>query len=134
MGRPNGLRGDEVSASLLAGFATASDIGLYRRAGCPLGYREGRLRAWHMDATSTTFCRSGTRKRLLLDGRSCHLEGSQATAPVEVALAGAAAEDWSVPDVAWLQNTGGVVWGERASGPRGLGLLMDAPNTGLARV
>lgn len=28
----------------------------------------------------------------------------RATAPVEVALAGAAAEDWSMPDVAWLED------------------------------
>ncbi|MCA1708620.1 MAG: hypothetical protein LC808_37200, partial [Actinobacteria bacterium] len=29
-----------------------------------LSYGGGRLRAWHTDATSTTFCRSGFRKRL----------------------------------------------------------------------
>jgi hypothetical protein len=56
--------GDEVSASLLAGCATASDIGLCRQTGCPPGYGGGRLRAWHTGATSTTFCRSGSRKRL----------------------------------------------------------------------
>ncbi len=34
-GSPYGLRaGDEVSASLVAGSATASDMGLYRRTGC----------------------------------------------------------------------------------------------------
>src|SRR6185312_16870356 len=34
-GSPYVSTGDEVSASLLAGCATASDIGLYRRAGYP---------------------------------------------------------------------------------------------------
>jgi hypothetical protein len=34
MGRPMVSAGDEVSASLLTEFATASDIGLYRRTGC----------------------------------------------------------------------------------------------------
>jgi DNA-binding CsgD family transcriptional regulator len=64
MGRPMVSAGDEVSASLLAGFATASDIGLCRRTGCPPGYRGSRFRGWHTGATSTTFCRSGSRKRL----------------------------------------------------------------------
>src|SRR6185312_17074028 len=32
-----------------------------------LGYGEGRLRAWHTCATSTTFCRSRSRKRLALE-------------------------------------------------------------------
>jgi hypothetical protein len=65
MGRPMVSAGDEVSASLLAGFATASDIGLCRRTGCPPGYRGSRFRGWHTGATSTTFCRSGSRKRLV---------------------------------------------------------------------
>jgi hypothetical protein len=47
MGRPIVSAGDEVSASLLSGFATANDIGLYRRTGCPPGYGGSRLRAWH---------------------------------------------------------------------------------------
>jgi hypothetical protein len=38
MGRPMVSAGDEVSASLLAGCATASDIGLCRRADRPPGY------------------------------------------------------------------------------------------------
>ncbi|MGH3923754.1 MAG: hypothetical protein ACRDTT_12950 [Pseudonocardiaceae bacterium] len=41
MGRPMVSAGDEVSASLLAGFATASDMGLYRRAGCLPSATEG---------------------------------------------------------------------------------------------
>ncbi len=64
MGRPMVSAGDEVSASLLAGCATADDVGLYRRAGCPLSYGGGRLRAWHTGTTSTTFCRSDDPKRL----------------------------------------------------------------------
>jgi hypothetical protein len=56
--------GDEVSASLLTGCATASDMGLYRRAGCPPQLPRGCRRAWHTGATSTTFCRSEGPKRL----------------------------------------------------------------------
>ncbi len=41
MGRPMVSAGDEVSASLLPGCATASDIGLCRRAGCPPQLRRG---------------------------------------------------------------------------------------------
>src|SRR6476620_2222987 len=41
MGRPMVSAGDEVSASLLAGCATADDVGLYRRAGCPPQLRRG---------------------------------------------------------------------------------------------
>jgi hypothetical protein len=41
MGRPMVSAGDEVSASLLAGCATASDIGLCRRAGCSPSATEG---------------------------------------------------------------------------------------------
>ena len=41
MGRPMVSAGDEVSASLLAGCATADDVGLYRRASCPPPATEG---------------------------------------------------------------------------------------------
>jgi hypothetical protein len=41
MGRPMVSAGDEVSASLLAGYATAGDIGLYRQAGCSPSATEG---------------------------------------------------------------------------------------------
>ncbi len=41
MGRPMVSAGDEVSASLLAGCATARDIGLCRRAGCLPQLRRG---------------------------------------------------------------------------------------------
>jgi hypothetical protein len=41
MGRPMVSAGDEVSASLLAGCATADDVGLYQRAGCPPQLRRG---------------------------------------------------------------------------------------------
>jgi hypothetical protein len=56
MGRPMVSAGDEVSASLLARFATASDIGLCWQTGCPPGYGGSRLRAWHTGATLTTSC------------------------------------------------------------------------------
>jgi len=41
MGRPMVSAGDEVFASLLAGYATAGDIGLYRQAGCSPSATEG---------------------------------------------------------------------------------------------
>ena len=41
MGRPMVSAGDEVSASLLAGCATAGDVGLYRQAGCSPSATEG---------------------------------------------------------------------------------------------
>jgi hypothetical protein len=41
VGRPMVSAGDEVSASLLAGCATTSDMGLCRQAGCSLSPTEG---------------------------------------------------------------------------------------------
>jgi hypothetical protein len=41
MGRPMGSAGDEVSASLVAGYATADDVGLYRQADCAPSATEG---------------------------------------------------------------------------------------------
>jgi hypothetical protein len=41
MGRPMVSAGDEVSASLVAGYATADDVGLYRQAGCAPSATEG---------------------------------------------------------------------------------------------
>ena len=41
MGRPMVSAGDEVSASLLTGCATAGDVGLYRQAGCSPSATEG---------------------------------------------------------------------------------------------
>ena len=61
---------DEVSASLVAALwpdmRQPAILGCAGRAGCPPGYGEGRPRAWHTGTTSTTFCRSGSRKRLVL--------------------------------------------------------------------
>jgi hypothetical protein len=73
MGRPMVSAGDEVSASLLTGCATASDMGLCRRAGCSPSATEGgtsergtraRHRQLFVDRT-TPSARSDDPKRLL---------------------------------------------------------------------
>jgi hypothetical protein len=65
MGRPMVFAGDEVSASLLAGYATADDVGLCRQADCSPSATEGSPPRVAHDTTSTTFCRSGSRTHLV---------------------------------------------------------------------
>jgi hypothetical protein len=62
-GLPYGLRGRRgLCVPFWSDVRQSSDIGLCRRAGCFPATR-CRRRAWHTGATSTTFCRSGFRKR-----------------------------------------------------------------------